>query len=334
LLFHTETVTFFLSFHFLKKDLLMKLSAKCMLLSVSAMSLPALAQEQGASFENFLLSSPSIVSPSQYYQVKGGRFEALVGLKSGTYESKGAGGTEFDLNGQALGAGYAQALSSQLVLGADVYYNTFKLEVDGSSQENKATEIRPTVAFSISPLFSLGASININSGEDDNGTDTESFSYNTFKLGGTLHQDLWEASVVYTTANEDDEKFSARSPSELTVHGRYKFMPVLALGFRYDQIDHAGVQASGEAPKDETESSFGVVLESAVSDASRVEVAFQSTSNLSGEDGNDATRIFLSGGFDLAANMELGAQIIFDSADSDTDKFSLNTYALTLSMMN
>lgn len=312
----------------------MKLSAKCMLLSVSAMSLPAMAQEQGASFENFLLSSPSIVSPSQYYQVKGGRFEALVGLKSGTYETKGAGGGEADISGQSLGAGYAQALSSQLVLGADVLYNTSKFEVGNTTLEGNDTEIRPTVAFSISPLFSLGASININSGEDDDGTDTESYSYNTFTVGGTLHQDLWEASLALTTANEDDEKASARSPQQIAVHGRYKFMPVLALGLRYEQLDHAGVQASGETPKAETESSFGVVLESAVSDNSRVEVAFLSTSNLNGEDGNDATRIFLSGGFDLAANLELGGQIIFDSADSDTDKVSLNSYGLTLSMVN
>jgi hypothetical protein len=332
LLFHAETITFF--FSFLKKDMMMKLSAKCMLLSVSAMSLPAVAQEQGASFENFLLSSPSIVSPSQYYQVKGGRFEALVGLRSGTFESKGAGGTEVDLSGQALGAGYAQALSSQLVLGADVTYDTAKFEVGGTTSENTSTEITPTVAFSISPLFSLGASININSSEEDDGTDTESYSYNTFTVGGTLHQDLWEASIAYTTANEDDEKLGARSPSELTLHGRYKLMPVLALGLRYDQIDHAGVQASGETPEAETESSFGLVLESAVSDNSRVEVAFLSTSNSGGEDGSDTTRIFLSGGFDLAANLELGGQIIFDSGDSDTDKFSLNTYALTLSMVN
>jgi hypothetical protein len=332
LLFHGETITFF--FSFLKKDMMMKLSAKCMLLSVSAVSLPAMAQEQGASFENFLLSSPSIVSPSQYYQVKGGRFEALVGMRSGTYETKGTGGVEADLSGQALGAGYAQALSSQLVLAADVSYNTTKVEVSGTSAEGNDTEIRPTVAFSISPLFSLGASININSGEDDDGTDTESYSYTTFTLGGTLRQDLWEASVAYTTANEDDEKTSARSASELSLHGRYKIMPVLALGLRYDQIDHAGVQASGETPEAETESSFGVVLESAISDNSRVEVAFLSTSNLDGEDGNDATRIFLSGGFDLAPNLELGGQIFFDSADSDTDKVSRNTYALTLSMVN
>jgi hypothetical protein len=332
LLFHAETITFF--FSFLKKDLMMKLSAKCMLLSVSAMSLPALAQEQGEGFENFLLSSPSIVSPSQYYQVKGGRFEAIAGVKSGTSETKPAT-TDTDLSGQILGAGYAQALSSQLVLGADVIYNTEKQEAGGADLEDSKTEIRPTVAFSISPLFSLGASINIVSGDDENlAGDSESLSYNTFTVGGTLHQDLWEASLALTTANEDDDKPAARSPQTIRVHGRYKIMPVLALGVRYDQADYAGVQASGELPEAETESNFGLTLESAISDNSRVEVAFQSVSNFRGIDGVDLTRIFLSGGFDLASNLELGGQITFDSADADTSKFNLNTYALTFSMMN
>lgn len=312
----------------------MKLSAKCVLFSVSAMSLPALAQEQGAAFENFLLSSPSIVSPSQYYQVKGGRFEAIAGVKSGTAEIKSAN-VDVDLSGQILGAGYAQALSSQLVLGADVLYNVDKREAGGQDSEDNETEIRPTVAFSISPLFSLGASINIMSGEKEgSGSNSESFNYNTFTVGGTLHQDLWEASLALTTANEDDDKPAARSPQTLTVHGRYKIMPVLALGVRYDQADYAGVQASGELPEAETESNFGIMLESAISDNSRVEVAFQSVSNWRGSDGMDLTRIFLSGGFDLAPNLELGGQLNFESADSDTTKLNLNTYALTLSMIN
>lgn len=311
----------------------MKLSAKCMLLSVSAMSLPALAQEQGASFENFLLSSPSIVSPSQYYQVKGGRFEALVGVVNGTDTDKDTD-TETDSNGTQLGAGYAQALSSQLVLGADVKYVSGKQDGTPDDLEISGTEIRPSVAFSLSPLFTLGASININTGKIEQGSASESVSYNTFTLGGTVHQELFEASLAFTTSAEDDEKPWNRSPQTITVHGRYKFMPVLALGLRYQQADWAGVQASDELPEDETESSYGVILESAVSDNSRIEVAFISTSNSVGNDGDDETEIFLSGGFDLAPNMEIGGQIGFNSGDSESTESSGTSFALTLSMMN
>lgn len=311
----------------------MKLSAKCMLLSVSAVSLPAMAQEQGATFENFLLSSPSIVSPSQYYQVTGGRFEALAGVLNGTTKSKPAG-TEFDSTGQLLGAGYAQALSSQLVLGADVTYAASKTDFGTGDIEFNNTTIAPKVAFAISPLFSLGASIDINSGKSEGGGSSDSFSYNTFKVGGTLHQDLWEATLALQTANKDDEDTNARSPQTITVHGRYKIMPVLTLGALFEQADHAGVQASGELPEAETETSYAVILESAISDNSRVEVAFRSTANSGGTDGDDATNIFLSGGFDLAPNFELGGQVGFNTSDSESSETSFNTFALTLSMVN
>jgi len=311
---------------------MMKLSAKCILLSASAISLPALAQEEGAGFENFLLSSPSIVSPSQYYQVKGGRFEALAGLLSGTFETKPAT-TDTDVSGQTLAAGYAQALSSQLVLAADVYFDQSTSDFGGIDIESSETEIAPKVAFSISPIFSLGAAINIFSGEDESITGTsESYSYNTFTVGGTLHQDAWEATLALTTANKDDEKASANSAQSISLHGRYKIMPVLALGVLFEQADYPGIEQTGEAL--ETESTYGVVLESAISDNSRVEVAFKSVANSSGDDGSDATLIFLGGGFNLAPNLELGGQLQFLSGESDTSTASFNGYALTLSMVN
>jgi hypothetical protein len=290
-----------------------------------------MAQEQGAAFENFLLSSPSIVSPSQYYQVKGGRFEALAGVLSGTDEDK-ASGTESDSSGQLLGAGYAQALSSQLVLGADLRYAAVKTDVGAGDVEGSSTEIRPTVAFTLTPMFSLGASINVVSGKFDTPAGDDSFNYNTFTLGGTLHQDLWEATLALTTANEDDEDLNANSPQTISVHGRYKIMPVLTLGARFDQADYPGIEPAGITL--ETESSWALILESAVSDNSRVEVAFLSTSNSGGSDGNDETELFLSGGFDLAPNMELGGQIRYTTGESDTDESSGSTFALTLSMVN
>jgi hypothetical protein len=319
---------YFFIFFFAKKDLMMKLSAKCMLLTISTVSLPALAQSEEAGFENFLLSSPSIVSPSQHYQVKAGRFEALAGLRDGTYESK-PNGPEFDTGGQNLGIGYHQALG-QLVLGAEILYDTNTQEGNGADLEGNSTAILPSVAFAISPIFSLGARINIVSGEDDTLNGSVSYNYNTFTVGGTLHQDAWEATLAFTTANEDDDKESANIPQTITVHGRYKILPVLALGLRYDQADYPGIEQPANPL--ETETSYSVILESAVSDNARVEVAFISTSNTQGADGDDMTEIFLSGGFDLAPNMELGAQIQFASSDSDIDKSNLNTYALTFAM--
>ncbi|WP_218110193.1 hypothetical protein [Oligoflexus tunisiensis] len=301
-----------------------------MLLSVSAVSIPAFAQEEGAGFENFLLSSPSIVSPSQHYQVTAGRFEALAGLLSGSYEVK-PGGTEIDLEGQSLAAAYHQALG-QMVLGADIHYDTSKQEGGGFDLEGSETAIRPSLAFAISPIFSLGASINIFSGEDDYPTGSESYNYNTFTVGGTLHQGPWEASLALSTANEDDDKSSANAPQTIIVHGRYKVLPVLALGLRYDQADYPGIEQPTQTL--ETETSYSLILESAVSDNSRVEVAFRSFSNSSGIDGSDLTQIFLSGGFDLAPNMELGAQLQFVSGESDTSESSITGYALTFAMIN
>ncbi len=311
----------------------MKLSAKCVLLSASAVAMPALAQEQGAAFENFLLSSPSIISPSQYYQVKGGRFEALAGIVNGTADSKPAT-SEADISGQNLAAGYAQALSSQLVLGADVHYVSSTLENGGAEFTGTETEIKPTVAFSLNPMFSLGASINIISGEDEAPAPigSDSYSYNTFTVGATVHQDLWEASLALTTSNEDEDKPNANSAQTISLHGRYKIMPVLALGLVYDQADYGGIE--GPTQTLETETTYGVILESAVSDNSRVEVAFLSVGNEDGDEGADSTQIFLSGGFDLAPAMELGGQLVFSSGESDTSEFSFNSYALTLSMHN
>lgn len=309
----------------------MKLSAKCMLLSISAVSLPAMAQESGAAFENFLLSSPSIVSPSQYYQVKGGRFEAMAGVLNFTSEDKDSG-EEFDSSGQVLGAGYAQALSSQLVLGADVRYIGTKTDFQPSDLESSSTEIRPTVAFSLSPIFSLGASVNILSGKSDSPAGDDSYSANTFTVGGTLHQDLWEASLALTTANDDEDNFDASSPQTIAVHGRYKLMPVLTLGARFEQADYPGIEPAGATL--ETETSYAVILESAVSDNSRVEVAFLSTSNSGGSDGEDDTEIFLSGGFDLQPNLELGGQIRYTTSESDESETSGTILALTLSMAN
>jgi hypothetical protein len=321
---------YFFIFFFAKKDLMMKLSAKCMLLTISTVSLPALAQSEEAGFENFLLSSPSIVSPSQHYQVKAGRFEALAGLSDGTFKVKQAGTeTESDIDGQSLAVAYYQGLG-QMVLGADLHYSTSKQKGGGIEFDDNETVIRPSLAYGISPIFSLGASINIHSGEDDYVTGSESYSYNTFTIGGTLHQDLWEASVALTTANEDDKKASANSAQTITVHGRYKVLPVLALGLRFDQADFPGIEQANQSL--ETESSYAVILESAVSDNSRVEVAFRSVSNVSGIDGSDLTQIFLSGGFDLNPNLELGAQLQFISGESDATESNANAYALTLAM--
>ncbi len=309
----------------------MKLAAKSILLSLSAVSMPALAQEQEAGFENFLLYSPSIVSPSQHYQVKGGHFEALAGLTNGTIKDK-ASGDSWDSKGQVLGAGYAQALSNQLVLGADVRYIGSKTTLDNGDYENSVTEIRPSVAFGLSPIFSLGAGVNVLSGKSDSPTGDDSYSANTFIVGGTLHQDMWEASLALTTANDDEDNFAASSPQTITLHGRYKLMPVLALGASFEQADYPGIEPAGSTL--ETETRYSVILESAVSDNSRVEIAFLSTSNSDGTDGDDATEIFLGGGFDLAPNFELGAQARLFSTASDDTESSGNILALTLSMAN
>ncbi len=297
-------------------------SFKWLLLSVSAISLPAFAEEQG--FDNFLLSSPSIMSPSQYYQVKGGRFEALLATGSSSFESKPSGVTN-DSTNQALEAGYAQGLmNNQLVIGADISFDTLTQDDDKDTE----TTLKPTVAFNVTPLLSLGAALNVVSGKSEAAGSSESMSYNTFTIGATLHQDAWEGSVAVTTENKDDKKSQNNSPQVLSVHGRYKLMPVLSLGLKLDQTDHGALAAAGQTA--ETESAYSLILESGFSDEFGIEVAFQSASNVSGIKDTNSTLIFLGGQYKLASNLSIGAQINLITLENDAFDASSNQFAVTL----
>lgn len=303
----------------------MKRPVSLLLLSLASVSLPAFAEEHD--FENFLLSSPSIISPSQFYQVKGGRFEAQAGILNGSLESKDPTDGDADISGNILGVGYAQALNQQLVLAADVDYLSRKVESDGSKYETTETVIRPTVSFSVSPMFSLGASVNIKSDKAEDDTDSESVSYTTFNLGATVHQDAFEASLALTTKNSDDEKPAADSPQIIRLHGRYKVLPVLALGVRFDQSDYPGIEPAGVTL--ETETSYGLILESAFNELASVEVAFLSTSNKFGRKGQDETDIHLGGAYKIASNIELGGRVNLKSVESDDVKYTINSFSLT-----
>ncbi|RZA10356.1 MAG: hypothetical protein EOP10_34920, partial [Proteobacteria bacterium] len=95
-------------------------------------------------FNNFLLASPSIVSPSQNYQVKQGRFEGMLGLSNTKAEGKNDG-PEIEAKETGLALGGFYALNPMIVLGIDLRYATG--DVEGA--DYNSTELTPAIAWNV-----------------------------------------------------------------------------------------------------------------------------------------------------------------------------------------
>lgn len=273
----------------------------------------AVHAEEGA-FNNFLLRSPSIISPSQNYQVKAGRFEGYLGALTGTFEPKAAGAKNVDISGTEIGAAAQYAVSPMAVIGVDVDYLNTKVD----DTKANSTEISPAVALTLTPLFSLGLGAHLVSGTVDSGVagaNDENTSFNYFTVGATLHQDLWEATLVYNTKNKDDNKPQNNSPSRFGIHGRYRLMPALALGLSFRQSDTSALAPSGANVEDETQ--LGLHVESQFSEVFSGDFAFLSTSNTDGAKGDDSSELVALLQFKVNPTMEIGGRLSYLTSSSD-----------------
>ena len=302
----------------------------CLIFGLGLLSKSAFAEEQN--FENFLLKSHSIVSPSQYYQVKGGRFEGLASSLSGSLKDKGPSVGSVNLSGYEVAAGVAQGvINNQLVVAAEVDTNRSSAKFGTATNRVTTTEIKPAVALSIASMVSVGAAILfVNDEEKLTGADAVTTSFNVFTLGATAHLDAWEASFAVTTENKDDVKTQANSPQTLALHGRYKFNPALTLGGVYSQRDFAHLAPPRSTA--EAEANYGLVLESALADHAAVEVAFISTNNRLGLKDDAATTIDLKGFYKVNPSLQVGAWLVNFSSSSDAVELQLNKFGLLASV--
>jgi len=264
-------------------------------------------------FNNFLLRSPSIVSPSQNYQVTQGRFEGYIGSVNGSVDPKAANLDDIDTNGTEIGVAGHYAVSPMAVIGIDVDYENKK----SGEEKSNTTEISPSVAFTLTPIFSLGLAAHLVSGTEDvpTGGDRDT-SFNTFSIGATMHQDLWEATLAFNTESKDDNKPQNNSAQSFVLHGRYRVMPAMALGLSVFQRDTSSIAPSLVKAEDET--GFGLHLESQFTDMLTGEFAFLSTTDVDGTSGDDQSEFVAMAQYQVNPTMEIGGRLSYLTSSGDS----------------
>jgi hypothetical protein len=272
----------------------------------------ATAQTPAAGFDNFLLRSPSIVSPSQHYQVPRGRFEADLGVINGDVDAKAPGASDGSVNGLEAAVGGFYSPDPVAVIGLTVDYRN----TEANSLDATSTEITPSVAFIPGPSWSLGLSAHLVSGsEDQAGGGNSDTDFNYFTAGATLHEGLWEGTLVFSSENKDDNKPQNNSPQSFGIHGRYRIVPAMALGLSFFQKDTSGL-AAGTNAKDET--AFGLHLESTFTDLITGEFAFISTADTDGASGNDESEFLALGQYRVTPTIKVGGRLSYLTSSNST----------------
>ncbi|MBC7658965.1 MAG: porin [Chitinophagaceae bacterium] len=269
---------------------------------------------QEAPFNNLLLLSPQIISPSQTYQVtKAGRFEGYLGLLNGKIKPKGtANGGDTDVTGTDVGIDAYYAVNPMATVGVKLDYANGK----ASSLKNDSTEITPSVAVNLTEIFALGVSAHLVSGSADlPGGRNENTSFNYYTLGATMHQGLWEATLAFSSKNKDDNKPQNSIAQSWGLHGRYKLMPNLALGLSLYQKDNSALSSGTAHAKDET--GFGLHLESQFTDVFAGEFAFLSSADVDGASGDNGAEFLALGSWKVTPNMNLGARLSYATTSSN-----------------
>lgn len=287
---------------------------KLALAAVGVFSASAVHAAEGP-FNNFLLRSPSIISPSQNYQVQQGRFEGYLGAVNGSIDPKAPATSNLDVSGTEIAAAALYALNPMAVIGIDIDYLNSKFESDKAN----STEISPSVALTLTPIFSLGLEAHLVSGTQDNpapATGDSDTSFNYFTIGATLHQDLWEATLVFNTENKDDKKPQNNSAQKWGIHGRYRLMPALALGLSFFQSDTSNLAPANVKTEDET--AFGLHVESQFTDLLSGEFAFLATSDVDGASGDDQSEFIAMVQYKVNPGMDIGARLSYLTVSGDT----------------
>ncbi len=291
----------------------MKLYVSCGLLSLALA--PQVLASEGSGFDNYLLKSPSIVSPSQLYQVTKTRAEAGLLLLSGSVEFETlAGKQKTDISGTDLRLGVALPVGGELaVVALDLAQTSEEFEIGGVSLESTELDIAPAASFKLTPNLSLGVKANIVSGEEDSLVDetTEDVGYNYYTLGATFQLNQLEASLSYATENKDEEHDYNNSPATINIHGRYRISPEFALGVRYQQ------EAYSKLSDEDADSTKFYLIGEAYLESLVLEVYFASVSGFEGAKDVDGTEFGAIGQFHLASNLQIGGLLDNETFSGD-----------------
>ena len=194
-------------------------------------------------FKNHL-KSQAIVSPAQLYQVNQTKSDFQLGFNNSSSESKtDAGKVSSDMKGTDL---FAAAIYSQdamnLRAGLGLEYTSGKEESKNdagltSGGDMTLLTVTPQASIVTGPI-SLGVAADINQASfeaDTAGSSINKIDYNRARFGATMIQSNLEGGLAYATKVDeskefDGAKYSVKTPSELTVHGRFALDSTMALG--------------------------------------------------------------------------------------------------------
>lgn len=264
--------------------------------------------EEGT-FHNFLIESPSIISPSQYYQVTpDGRAEAFIGVEDGKEDLDEVGIPDQDIKTTHIALGLAYVPLSDLVLNLDLV----NIDSEIGELDVTLTGVRVSAAYNVVPTLTLGLSANSINGEAKLGSLEADIGYTTGTFGLTYHQDGWEGTLALTTENEDKDKTQNNSPQTIGAHGRYTINPGLILGLSFSQADYSALDE-----EDEDETGFGLHAESRLGEGFALEFAYLSTSNFGGTKNNDASEFVIIAAAEVAPRMEVGGRFAYETESGD-----------------
>lgn len=268
-----------------------------------------------ASFHNMLSVSRTILSPSQYYQVKEGAVvEADLGSSDGSIEIKiPTIAQDRDIKGSHYGVAGFIAVNPSLVFGLKAAQERLDFEKLSKIEE---LALHPSVTFSPVAGLSLAAQVNIIRGSEHlEGSAEKSSDRNNFTFGMTAHQANWEATAVLSTKKEDDDNAAGSIPQEIGLHARYRLIAPITLGLSYEQSDDSGIAAAGTEAKDQTR--IAVHMEAAMSEMFAVEVDYFATTHDSGVKDQDSSEFVLLAQALLSPTLEAGARLSYDNVNGN-----------------
>ncbi len=271
-------------------------------------------------FHNFLSVSPSIVAPSQYYQVKEDiRAEGFLSLVNGTLHYKDQRvSRDVDLAGHEESASGFVNLGGGLLVGVETLFENRDYK---DTEKHYNTTITPSLTYSILPNLSLGFAeefshqvVNAEGGKSSKG------QYHSFNFGVTAHEGNWEATAYGETENKDEDTPQNEHPGIYGVHGRYRFAQELVGGLSYQQSTYSDLHDPLFDLKDE--SRIGLHVESVTSESFALEIDYFNFQNQAGVSGQRANLFSLGAQALVSVNIEAGARLDIFSVDSKAIEYT------------
>jgi hypothetical protein len=279
-------------------------------LTIACVFSSAIAYAETETFENNLTVSRSIVSPSQFYQVKPG---TLLELDGGATNGKVEGASPSQkLKGSDFGFGGFYAQNPSLVYGL-----VLKQSIGDVENGIKTTDfqISPSIAFSPSEFFTLGAQVNVlDSKSQAQGnlknqlsalglsTEDEDKSYTYGTLGFTVHdKNLWEASAYISNRSKDGD--GEQKPQVIGTLARYRLLESLTLGLSLQHTFYNETDTEGTY-KNETQ--YGFHLATPIAHIAQVEFDYLTYEHPSGDPAAHANEYNLLAQFSVSSSINLG----------------------------